>query len=955
MVWDPSTGEPVTHLLENQNTLSVAFTHDGRNLLVGDERGRCFIFDTSTWETMFEIEAHRGSVMDIAVNPNQASFATCGKDGAIHVWDLPNPRLKQTLFDHSSAVNSISWNPLGTKLVSASSDKSVKIWDTLDSDTFKKFSIDSEKALTIEWTPSSEHLRCTTETGLGAVVDIRSGSVKKQPDQKLWLTDDTKLDEASTTKFIEFAKEKLFTKPTQYLFKVTSREKGEYYGFTWSENGDRIILMRPVGPYLTLEAWNISDKRLMQSWNTSIQRIDARWAPDNRRLAAAGGGNNEDGEGLEGWIYVFDAETGETIHKLRHTSERVPASSVSWDSTGSRIVSGNSTGSVCIWDAYTGKLLANGLTHQSRISSLAWSPDGKRIAVAGADGQLKLIDSKSCEELLDLRDNGNSISQLTWSPDGHRLAGIDSDGEVIVWDASRGYENIESDDYRREKIYELFAQANQFVRERKYDSALPLIDEFLSGEVDSFDGLICRARLYDGLRKYEMARADYARVTELYPNHAMAWNNKGLDELYLGRLADAIRSFTIAIEIDPDGAVHSFYWNRGKAFQRLERWQEALNDLRISYDQYNSLPAGCEVVGLLARLGDIEASDAVRKELLDRITDSTTDDEKQYVVWTFHAPGIPKTDLERALKIAISLNEKHSKYPESGRWLGYTLYRLGRYREAFEHISKSAKPIPNAPSVYCWYYMAMTHHQLGHHEQAVEWLKNANAEADKELAPENKPHWDHRNAIFNLRDEATKVVIGEPEGIDESLAVFKELFSLMTDKLGAEHPDTQANKFQLALAYRGTGKLDQAVLLFREIYQSRKSEFGLTHNATLGILQNLADTLSTAKEFDKAESLYRELLESQTAVGPDRIETQLAKLALGHNLFRQENFAAAEPLLLEGYQGLNTSQATGRERRLAAAIRRLVEFYTAWEKTDEAAKWQKEFETLLPTSSTVEH
>ena len=217
-------------------------------------------------------------------------------------------------------------------------------------------------------------------------------------------------------------------------------------------------------------------------------------------------------------------------------------------------------------------------------------------------------------------------------------------------------------------------------------------------------------------------------------------------------------------------------------------------------------------------------------------------------------------------------------------------------------------------------------------------------------AKQGKDHPDSLDRMDNLAH-----ALRSAQKQDESLAVFKELFSLMTDKLGAEHPDTQANKFQLALAYRGTGNLDQAVVLFQEIYQSRKSEFGLTHNATLGILRDLADTLSTAKEFDKAESFYRELLESQTTIGPERIETQLAKLALGNNLFRQENFAAAEPLLLAGYQGLNANRATGHERRLAAAIRRLVEFYTAWGKTDEAAKWQKELETLSPTSNTGEH
>ena len=159
---------------------------------------------------------------------------------------------------------------------------------------------------------------------------------------------------------------------------------------------------------------------------------------------------------------------------------------------------------------------------------------------------------------------------------------------------------------------------------------------------------------------------------------------------------------------------------------------------------------------------------------------------------------------------------------------------------------------------------------------------------------------DHPDSLIRMDNLAH--VLRSAEKKDESLAVFKEMYSLMTDKLGTENPDTQGCKFQLALAYRDVEQLDQAIPLFQEIYQSRKSELGPADNKTLAIQRELADTLSAAKEFTVAESLYRELLEIQTLIGQERIETQLAKLWLGRNLFLQEKFAAAEPLLPEGAQ-----------------------------------------------------
>ena len=111
------------------------------------------------------------------------------------------------------------------------------------------------------------------------------------------------------------------------------------------------------------------------------------------------------------------------------------------------------------------------------------------------------------------------------------------------------------------------------------------------------------------------------------------------------------------------------------------------------------------------------------------------------------------------------------------------------------------------------------------------------------------------------------------------------------------------------------------------------------------------NVLCAANEFGKAESIYRELLESQTVVGQERAVTHLAKLAIGRNLILQEKYADAEPFLMAGYEGLKANQEPGRDQRMAQAIRRLVEFYTAWQKPDEAAKWQNELEKLSTASN----
>ncbi len=60
----------------------------------------------------------------------------------------------------------------------------------------------------------------------------------------------------------------------------------------------------------------------------------------------------------------------------------------------------------------------------------------------------------------------------------------------------------------------------------------------------------------------------------------------------------------------------------------------------------------------------------------------------------------------------------------------------------------------------------------------------------------------------------------------------------------------------------------------------------------------------------------------------------------------QKNYAEAEPLLLQSYQGLQQRQASlppilTAPRRITEALERLVQLYDAWGKPAQAAEWKK--------------
>jgi hypothetical protein len=73
----------------------------------------------------------------------------------------------------------------------------------------------------------------------------------------------------------------------------------------------------------------------------------------------------------------------------------------------------------------------------------------------------------------------------------------------------------------------------------------------------------------------------------------------------------------------------------------------------------------------------------------------------------------------------------------------------------------------------------------------------------------------------------------------------------------------------------------------------------------------------------------------------------IAKSLLGGALLGQKQYAAAEPLLKEGYEGLKQRAAKippANKVRLIEALERLVRLFVATGKNDEAAKWRTELE-----------
>jgi tetratricopeptide (TPR) repeat protein len=105
----------------------------------------------------------------------------------------------------------------------------------------------------------------------------------------------------------------------------------------------------------------------------------------------------------------------------------------------------------------------------------------------------------------------------------------------------------------------------------------------------------------------------------------------------------------------------------------------------------------------------------------------------------------------------------------------------------------------------------------------------------------------------------------------------------------------------------------------------------------------LGHSLLRHRRYADAEPHLRECLATREERLPDHWSRFNAMSLLGGALLGQGKFAAAEPLLVQGYEGMKQREATipPRNPRLREAVERLVELYEATNRPETAAEWRK--------------
>jgi WD40 repeat protein len=937
-VWDARTGTPLFDLkglppnAPAGGPVNIAFSPDSKRIVTagGDQTAR--VWDAATGALQLELKEPAGTVNGAAFSPDGTQIVT-GSGGLVKLWDA---RTGKALLDwKAQGVARVAFSPDGGRILTGDLyEGAVRVWDAKTGKVLLEAKGMMSAHSVVAFSPDGQRIVVGRMDGTARVIDATTGKVllelRGRPIAAIstlygffgvlcvaFSPDGTRIVTGGTTGRLNTGWACVWDARTGAELLELKGHSNQVMSAAFSPDGQRIITGSADH---TAKVWDARTGTARLEMEGGMAGAEcAAFSPDGTWIVAGRG------YGAAG-ATVWDARSGMPRFSLKGIEGYVSAVAVSKD--GTRIVTGGGevgdAGSATVWDAQTGQLLITLEGFTQRVKSVSFNPDGTRI-VTGVSceprkgvpyrGQVKEWDAQTGAVLRDLTPAGG-VGRLVWAM-GDSVA-FSRDGTRIVLGGYSGGSRAKVVDARTAAtLVELIGHER------------PVTSVAISG-----DGKRIATGSVDQLVKVWDAERGGPALLDL----------KG----HTGHV------FSVAFSPDGkrivsgsgDRTVRVWDAQTGTTLAELKGHTGAVSSVSFSADGTRILTAS----GLGAEKGEVFVWDArMSKEPPDAEEIAWRRDEMQPNPWRYRAGYLAARAARDDFAAAFYLN----LIPPDER-------RGVLDAEAVADLSKRAD-------------------EAGKLEEAVPLLIEILNVNKARLGPEDP---DTIRAAEKLSEIYQRM--GQRE---KSIPLLEDALKQRKAKFGREHQLTRDAMLSLVQAYREAGRLKEAVAVLEET-AARNPEPIVTRDLLdicelagehakiiarchkelaaielaptpkqgpanpwrqADLLVRLGRAYLAQKQWSEAEPHLRQCLAFWEKNRSNDWMTFEAQSLLGGSLWGQKKYADAEPLLLKGYEGLKQRRNSLESRdapRLKEAVERLVQFYEATDKKDEAAKWRKEREAI---------
>lgn len=125
-----STKLSINEISIGQVVRALAFSSDGRTLVIGAWRGSIMLWDVETGQQIAKFIDAKGSIAALKFSPDGRIIAKGGESGVVELWDVETKsRIWYNRDAHSSSVSHFAFTPDQKTLVSGSAAGTIFIWN----------------------------------------------------------------------------------------------------------------------------------------------------------------------------------------------------------------------------------------------------------------------------------------------------------------------------------------------------------------------------------------------------------------------------------------------------------------------------------------------------------------------------------------------------------------------------------------------------------------------------------------------------------------------------------------------------------------------------------------------------------------------------------------------------------------------------------------------------------
>jgi eukaryotic-like serine/threonine-protein kinase len=707
-LWDVASGTRLGELPDAGVVSCLAFTSDGKRLVVSMVGEPLRIYDAATGRFERTLPGSTEDVACMAITPDGGRLALVGYRGTIRLCNVADGSVQRTFCSHTArGIPRLEFNSDGTQLASADgTGTTVRIWDT------------SARA------PSPER------------------RIRVHDFDALELADDhNDAQGAGIFSFDEYGVTKVIHSGYgEHGFDSCDVTGGRSIRmFVWRPGGNGKVSFSPDGraigvlPRLPsvirqLRVWNsvtTQEQMAMElpgkpprdnstNWLAFAFESDGKWLAMRRRrmggIALVDVSTGAESPIADGNQFVVDAVTsfdGQTVAlatidemvfvidvrtRKQIFSVSAFATNLSLSGDGSLLAATVGEGNdmsdhyaehIVLWrisDSENSRRIP-GLRSGS-FQSLAMSPDGGTLAAASREG-LRLIGVET-SQIRHCRGHDATVWALAFSPDGSRLASGGDDETVKLWDTHNGHE-IRSLHRHTGRVTDVaFSQDGYLLGSASDD-----------GTVHVYDALPWTAEVAIEREACAVVEFLLGKATSLVDLLERVQRRRNITE--------AVRQAALALAPQ--------YWPGEVRMRASEAVDQAVEKFQLKADVISELRQNATL------------NDDVRSESLQQVEHRVYDDSDKLnaASWAIVARRDANADdYERALRWADAACKLQPDDANALNTLGVAQYRVGQFEAALATLIRSLmlNTTDGAAHSADLAFLAMTHHALGNTEQA---------------------------------------------------------------------------------------------------------------------------------------------------------------------------------------------------------------------------------------------